>query len=144
MKKNISVKIGYLAIFMIALTAAGRAWAEPVFVIGPKVSLTSISKETAEGILKGKVKTWASGQRIDLVVLSGGPIHSAILSKCTNLDSDQFSTQWERLIFTGKATKPKAFASDAELLKYVAASDFALGYADSSSVGGDVKTLKIE
>jgi ABC-type phosphate transport system substrate-binding protein len=125
------------------LVTVATVWAEPVFVVGSKVTLSSLSKENIESILKGKMKTWSTGERIDLVVLSGGSTNQAVLSTYASLDPDQFDSHWQRLVFTGKATMPKKFSTEAEVAKYIATSDYGLGYVDSS-VAGSLKTLKVE
>jgi len=46
-----------------------------------------------------------------------------------------------KLVFTGKATQPKEFASNAEVKKAVAADPKAIGYIDKSAVDDTVKVI---
>jgi len=118
--------------------------AEPVFVANPKVSDSSLSKETVDGILKGRVKSWPSGGRVLLTTLKEGSVNDAVLSTYAGMNSSQFESNWNRLVFTGRAAQPKSFSSDKELVAYVAATPDALGYVDSASVTPNVKVIKVE
>jgi ABC-type phosphate transport system substrate-binding protein len=131
-------------ITLLVLLVAAVAYAEPVFVANKNVSDSSLPKDTVDGILKGRVKSWPSGSHVVLATLKGGSVGDAVLSTYAGMTSDQFNSNWNRLVFTGRAAQPKSFSSDKELIDYVASTPNALGYVDSASVTPDVKVIKVE
>jgi hypothetical protein len=56
----------------------------------------------------------------------------------------QFSSFWKQAIFTGKGTPPKAFASEAELIKFVGETPGAIGYVTTNDVPATVKVITIK
>jgi hypothetical protein len=51
---------------------------------------------------------------------------------------------FKSLVFTGKASMPKSFMSDAEILKYVAATRGAIAYVGASADASGVKKLHVK
>jgi hypothetical protein len=52
-------------------------------------------------------------------------------------------TYYRGLIFTGKGTLPVGFASEEEVMAYVARTPGAIGFVRESTPGGPVKTLRV-
>ena len=48
------------------------------------------------------------------------------------------------LVFTGKASMPKAFGSDAEVVAYIAKTKGAIGYVSAATASEGVKTLEVK
>jgi hypothetical protein len=46
-------------------------------------------------------------------------------------------------VFTGKGSMPKSFASDAEILKYVAKTPGAIGYVSAGADAAGVKKIAV-
>jgi len=126
------------------LWLAGSLWAEPVFIVGPKVSIKSISRHELDKILKGRQKSWPTGERIQLVLMKEGHLHESILSSYASMNDSQFSSHWNSLVFTGKVSAPKSFATEADVIRFVATNDYALGYAERAHLAENIQILKIE
>ena len=53
--------------------------------------------------------------------------------------------QWRRsLVFTGKASIPRRFSSDPEVIEYVARTKGAIGYVSANASAAGVKTLQVK
>jgi hypothetical protein len=53
-------------------------------------------------------------------------------------------TYYRSLVFTGKASMPKALGSDAEVMAYVAKTRGAVGYVSSGSSTAGVKVIEVQ
>ena len=59
--------------------------------------------------------------------------------------SDQaLRTYLKSLVFTGKGSMPKSFASDAEIVRYVASTKGAIGYVSTAAETAGVKKLQVQ
>jgi ABC-type phosphate transport system substrate-binding protein len=78
------------------------------------------------------------------VLEKGGPAHEAFLKELLGKSDSALVTYYRSLVFTGKASMPKTFAADSEVVAYVSKTKGAIGYvaADASTEG--VKTLEIK
>jgi ABC-type phosphate transport system substrate-binding protein len=56
-------------------------------------------------------------------------------------DATQVKAIWSKLVFTGKASAPKEYATSAEVKKAVAADPSAIGYIEKSQVDDTVKVI---
>jgi ABC-type phosphate transport system substrate-binding protein len=54
----------------------------------------------------------------------------------------QMKAFWSKLVFTGKGTPPKEFASDEEVLAFVSSTPGAIGYVDDTKVNDSVRVIK--
>jgi ABC-type phosphate transport system substrate-binding protein len=130
-----------LAVMLFAVVALN---AEPVFIANAKVADSSLTKDTVDGVLKGRIKSWPSGGHITLATLKDGAVNDAVLTTYAGMNSSQFSSNWNRLVFTGKAAEPKSFGSEKDLVAYVASTDGALGYVDRTSATPEVKVIPVQ
>lgn len=129
---------------ILLLAAVLNANADVVFVANKNVGVQTLTAENVDAILKGKTKNWPNGSRIMLATLKEGAVNDSALTKYAGMNAEQFKSNWNRLVFTGKATEPKSFGSEKELVAYVASTENALGYVESSSLTDDVHVIKVE
>jgi ABC-type phosphate transport system substrate-binding protein len=71
----------------------------------------------------------------------GSKIRTEFYQKVADKDPAQVKAIWSKLVFTGKATPPKEFKSNAEVKKAVADDPKAIGYIDKSAVDESVKVI---
>ena len=70
---------------------------------------------------------------------------SACWLSCAAGKSDQaLRNHFKTLVFTGKGAQPKAFANDADVVKYVAATKGAIGYVSESADVSGVKKIQVK
>src|SRR5205823_846788 len=84
-----------------------------------------------------------SGIHVEPVLQKGGPTHAAFLNEVLHETDETLQNSYRALVFTGKASMPKAFRSDAEVIAYVARTRGAIGYVSDGMDTQDVKTLII-
>jgi ABC-type phosphate transport system substrate-binding protein len=131
--KKITQAFILAAIFSIA-TASSMA--EVVVVVNSKNSASSMTSEQVSQFFLGKSVTLTPLDQAE-----GSAIRSEFYKKVADKDSAQVKTIWSKLIFTGKGSLPKEFASSADVKKALAANPNAIGYIEKSAVDTSVKVV---
>ena len=124
------------------IAASSNAFAGVTVIVNP-ANGNSLSDSDISRAFLGKLKAYGDGQSIQAV---NGKANSAsrvefekvVLKK----SSAQVKAYWSKRLFTGKGKPLQELGSDAEVLKFVASTPNAIGYVDSASVDGTVKTVK--
>ena len=125
------------------LSAGGVMQASEVKIIAnPSVSANDISAEELKGVFL-RTKTVLNDGPVEPVLEKGGAAHEAFLKEVLGKTDAALGVYYRSLVFTGKASMPKSFASDAELAEYVAKTKGAIGYVAASFNAPGVKTLAI-
>ncbi|MBY0556673.1 MAG: hypothetical protein K2P77_05665 [Burkholderiaceae bacterium] len=109
--------------------------AEIVVIVNPKNPATRMFSEQAGQFFLGKSSLFTPIEHND------GPLRNEFYKKVLDKDSTQVKAIWSKLVFTGKATAPKEYASSAEVKKAVAADVSAIGYIEKSQVDDSVKVI---
>jgi ABC-type phosphate transport system substrate-binding protein len=74
----------------------------------------------------------------------GGAAHEAFIKQYLGKNDPALQAFYRSLVFTGKASMPKSFASDAEVVAYVAKTKGAVGYVSSGAASEGAKTLEVK
>ncbi|NRR32558.1 hypothetical protein HSX11_20525 [Oxalobacteraceae bacterium] len=115
---------------------SGLAGAETVVIVSQKNPATRMFSEQAAQFFLGKSNLFTP---VDLP--ENSPVRADFYHKVADKDTAQVKALWSKLVFTGKATPPKEYASDAEVKKAVAADPKAIGYISKASVDDSVKVI---
>lgn len=104
-----------------------------VLIAHTKVPANPLSKTDVQNLFLGK-KTKIEAVPVTIVILQEGATHEQFLKDYLSRTPDQYTKYWKKLIFTGEGKAPKSFATEAELLAYVAQTDGAMGYVSTATV----------
>lgn len=129
--KNI-VKVAYAASLLLAMPAM----AEVVVVVNAKSAASSMSKEQVAQVFLGKSAAMKPIDQSD-----SAPVRAEFYKKVTDKEAAQVKALWSKLVFTGKATMPKAVADNAAVKVALAADPKAIAYIDKSAVDATVKVV---
>ncbi|KQQ47218.1 hypothetical protein ASF61_00750 [Duganella sp. Leaf126] len=132
MNKNIIAALLVSALGAMALPAS----AEVVVIVSQKNPASRMFSEQASQFFLGKSNLFTP---VDLPESS--PVRNEFYRKVADKDTAQVKALWSKLVFTGKATAPKEYASAAEVKKAVAADPKAIGYIEKSAVDDTVKVI---
>jgi ABC-type phosphate transport system substrate-binding protein len=116
--------------------AALPASAETVVIVNKANPATRMFSEQASQFFLGKSAMFTPVDQPE-----SSPIRADFYHKVADKDPAQVKAIWSKLVFTGKATPPKEYASNAEVKKAVAADPKAIGYIDKSAVDDSVKVI---
>ncbi|TYQ17178.1 UNVERIFIED_ORG: hypothetical protein JN05_02469 [Zoogloea ramigera] len=132
MNNNIIAAILVAALGAVALPAS----AEVVVIVSQKNPASRMFSEQASQFFLGKSNLFTP---VDLPESSA--VRAEFYKKVADKDTAQVKALWSKLVFTGKATAPKEYASAAEVKKAVAADPKAIGYIEKSAVDDTVKVI---
>lgn len=124
------------ALLVAVALGVSAANAEVVVVVHPSNPADAMSAEQVADVFLGKATALAP---VDLPESSA--VRGEFYQKVTGKDAAQVKAVWTRLIFTGKATPPKAVGASDDVKKAVAANPKAIGYIEKSAVDSSVKVV---
>ena len=88
----------------------------------------AITHNQLTSIMLGEQQRWADGTKIKLGLIKAGLEGSDIVArKVVNMDEQGFSKHWLALIFQGRASSPRYFNTEIELVAYVSTNQGAIG-----------------
>lgn len=116
--------------------AAPYCAAEIVIIVNPKNQASRMFSEQAAQFFIGKSTLFTPVERSE-----GSAIRNEFNTKVLGKDSAQVKSIWSKLVFTGKGTAPKEYASAADVKKAVAGDVNAIGYIEKSAVDDSVKVI---
>lgn len=125
------------ALLASALAAAALpASAEIVVIVNKENPASRMFSEQASQFFLGKSAMFTPVDQAE-----GSKIRADFYQKVADKDAAQVKAIWSKLVFTGKATPPKEYKSNAEVKKAVAEDPKAIGYIDKSAVDDSVKVI---
>jgi ABC-type phosphate transport system substrate-binding protein len=134
----------YRSILLFTLTAAIPSWGADLKVIAnPGVKATQISTDEVRRIFLA-TSTSLEGAHVEPVLAKRGAAHEAFLKEYVGKTDSALLTYYRSLVFTGKASMPKSFDSDADVAAYVAKTKGAIGYVSAEAETGDAKVLEVK
>jgi len=83
------------------------------------------------------------GSHVTPVLLKSGAANDEFLSAYVGKSDTAFKASWRSLVFSGQATMPKSFDSDAAVVEYVSHTAGAIGYISKGTPHDGVKTLAV-
>ena len=136
------IRFCLLGLLLLCFSATSRA---DVIIIAHKDNPeSSISARELQEIFLGKRVQWKDNSTIHPSTVKGGPLHEDFLKQYVKKSPSQWIAYWKRIVFTGNGTPPKQFASQEELLEYVANTRGAIGYTDEATTTENVAILPIK
>lgn len=125
------------ALLASALAAAALpASAEIVVIVNKDNPASRMFSEQASQFFLGKSAMFTPVDQAE-----GSKIRADFYQKVADKDPAQVKAIWSKLVFTGKATPPKEYKSNAEVKKAVAEDPKAIGYIDKSAADDSVKVI---
>lgn len=118
--------------------------ADVVVVANPSVKASEISAGELKLVFLGTKTALADGSSVEPVLAQSGAAYEAFLKAYVGKSELALRNHFKSLVFTGKGSMPKSFASDAEIVAFVAKTKGAIGYLAGAPAAGGVKQLHIK
>jgi hypothetical protein len=125
------------------LLPAVRA-AELKVIANSSVGASSVSADELRSVFLVTKTSLSDGSHVEPVLEKAGPVHEAFVKTFLGKTDAALQTYYRSLVFTGKASMPKALGADAEVVAYVAKTKGAIGYVSASASTGGVKVLEVK
>ena len=137
-------RIRFCLLSLLLLCFSGVSWADVTIIAHKDSSESSLSAKELQEIFLGKRVQWKDNSTIHPSTVKGGALHGDFLKQYVKKSPAQWIAHWKRMVFTGNGTPPKQFASQEELLEYVANTPGAIGYIDEATTAENVLILHIK
>ena len=124
--------------------SAAACLAEVVIVANPSVKATAVSADELKQVFLGSKATLVDGSAVEPVLAQAGSAHEAFLKSYVGKSDPALRNHFKSLVFTGKGSMPKSFATDAEIVAFIAKTKGAIGYLGAAPAGGGVKLLTVK
>lgn len=132
-------KLILLSLFSLALLAN-----DFIVVANPSVKASDIDADELKQVFLGAKSSLSDGSAVEPVLMQGGATHEAFLKAHVGKTDPALRNHFKSLVFTGKGSMPKSFASDADIVAYVAKTKGAVGYVSASAAIGGAKKLAVK
>ena len=145
-RRNILTTVPLMLVAIILLSGSFVALslaADVAIIANNSVGDTSLTKDAIKDIYVGKQAKWADGSKIQLSAQKDSDTHESFTKDYVGKSPSQFRMYWKKMVFTGKGKAPEAFESDADIAKYVAETEGAIGYILSGAAVSGVKTITV-
>jgi len=140
--RHIQILFVAAAISSLALSSASAA--DLKVIANASVGASSVSADELKGVFLATKTSLSDGSHVEPVVLKNGPTHEAFLKEYVGKTDSAFETYYRSLVFTGKASMPKALASDGDVVAYVAKTKGSFGCVSAGAATEGVKTLEVK
>ncbi len=133
-----------VAVFLLAWTPGESS--DFKIIVHPDNPTSSLSAKAVSDYLLKKRGRWTRWNRemvepIDLEAAS--PVRKAFTRAVHGRSVSSIKSYWQRQIFSGRGVPPPQAASDAEVVRFVAARSGAIGYVSSGTALNGVKEITI-
>ena len=125
-------------------SVSGLKAADFKVIANSSVGASEASADDLKAVFLGTKSSLADGSHVTPVLEKAGPAHDAFLSKCVGKTDAALTAYYRGLVFTGKGSMPKAFASDSEVADYVSKTKGALGYVSAGAATPGVKVIEVK
>jgi len=130
------------ALSVAILFAAAGAGAEPVVIVHPSCPAKSLDADDARRLLLGEELSWSNGDATQLIeTRSEDPATTAGYLAIARKTPSQIRSEWNRLVFSGRANPPLRFGSASEARDAVARFPGAFAVIDSSLADSSVRIV---
>lgn len=143
MRTRILCFLGIVLVSLLTDTTIVRA-GEILLIAHSSVSADSLDRATISDIYLGKKAKWDNGDKIRVVMLKKGSTHETFARDIVGTTPAKLKNFWKKVVFTGAGTPPKILKKEADLIEFVADTEGAIGYIDSSTPYENVKVISIE
>jgi len=134
----------YLFLAAFTIGAATVSAADIKVIANSSVGASSVSSDELKGVFLATKSSLSDGSHVEPVLLKGGAVHEAFLKDYVGKSDSALETYYRSLVFTGKGSMPKAFATDAEVVAYVEKTKGAIGYVGSATSTTNAKVLDVK
>lgn len=118
------------------------AGAQVAVIVNPKSTTVQMTADQVSAIFLGKTRALPGGgvaQPVDLQ--AAAPERDQFYLKVTGKTASQVKAIWSRVVFSGKGSPPPELATAADVKRFVATYQNAIGYIETSAVDASVRVV---
>jgi hypothetical protein len=128
-----------MLLFAAAAAICATAHAQTI-IVSTNVKASDASKSDLKDIFSGESSS-LGGTHVAPVLLKAGPVNDDFLHTYVGKSDLAFRTGWRSLVFSGQATMPRSFDSEAAVVDYVAHNPGVIAYIGKGAPHEGVKLI---
>ena len=144
MKKTPTLFILLLAACFFNGAASTDCAAEIIVIANANISENALERSAVSDIYMGNRLKWDNGVTIRVAMLKQGDVHERFAEDIVGTTVAKLKNLWKKVIFTGTGTPPKIFKNESDLVEFVAGTEGAIGYIDSTTSHENVKEITLK
>lgn len=114
-------------------------------IVNSNTGQDSVSSKGLWAIFRMRLRHWSDDSPITVFILEdNNPIHRRFCKEILNVFPSQLRRAWNRLVFSGSGQAPVKVSSKEEMLRSVASTPGAIGYAYEHDLIDEVTILKVQ
>ncbi|MCP4404355.1 MAG: hypothetical protein GY801_44525 [bacterium] len=117
---------------------------EIVIIAHSDVAAESLERAAISETYLGTRTRWDSGEKIRVVMLKKVATHEQFVQDIVKTTPAKLRKLWKKVVFTGAGTPPKILKTETDLIEFVAETEGAISYIDSSTAHEGVKVISIQ
>lgn len=134
--------------FLFILFLAGLSMGQPVqaveLIAHPSLSERTLSKNKARALFYMRNRVWSDGSPVTIFVLNDdSALHRSFSKQRLGLFPYRLRRVWDRHLYSGTGRIPERVENSSEMIKRVASTPGAIGYADRESIDEGVQIIEI-
>jgi ABC-type phosphate transport system substrate-binding protein len=137
-------KLGLIVMLAAGVGIAPVGAADMQVIANPSVKSASVSVDELKNVFLGNTSNLADGSKVEPVLAESGAAHDEFLKDVVGKSAPALKNHLKTLVFTGKGSMPKSFASEADIVKYVAKTPGAIGYVSAAADASGVKKVALK
>lgn len=137
-------KLGLIMMFAACVGATSVRAADMQVIANPSVKSAAVSVDELKNVFLGNTSSLADGSKVEPVLAESGAAHDEFLKDVVGKSAPALKNHLKTLVFTGKGSMPKSFASEADIVKYVAKTPGAIGYVSAGAAADGVKKMALK
>lgn len=140
----------FLAIGVVTLIASGARAAAPApppyrVIVNAKNPVTRLPRKLVTEAMLKKTTRWSDGSVIKPVdLVPDSSVRRVFSEEVLKRSVESVRAYWQQIVFSGRDVPPPELANDAEVVKFVASHDGALGYVSGAATLDGVKAVVVE
>jgi hypothetical protein len=132
-----------MARHLLLLVIGASAWGEVLVIVNEGAELNALDRDGMRDTFLGKRSLISGATQVDLVIQEDEGKHGEFLKRYVNVTPSQFRIYWKKRVFTGEGKAPIARSDDQQVIEYVKAHRYAVGYIDAASPHEGVRVLPV-
>jgi hypothetical protein len=137
-------KLGLIVMLAAGVGIGPVGAADMQVIANPSVKSAAVSVDELKNVFLGNTSSLADGSKVEPVLAESGPAHDEFLKDVVGKSAPALKNHLKTLVFTGKGSMPKSFASEADIVKYVAKTPGAIGYVSAAADASGVKKVALK
>lgn len=118
--------------------------AEPTLITHPASQRQAVSLNEARLYLSMRLRAWPDSTPVSVFVLpDDSPLHEEVTVSLLQVFPYQLRRAWDRQLFTGTGQAPTTVPTEAEMIRRVAETPGAIGYASNVPADAPVRALAV-